>query len=157
MRFFLGLFRAVLISLNLLLLNFTPSTENEIKMFFASRFVFFLMLIIDYANVAYYNRSIERALGVAGVINSLIFASIDGLAFFNLFIVPETNSHYSLVGNPNNMLMSLLGPFSLKGYVFTSWVFVVILLGAEVFNYGIRSLPFGNKGYQTNQFVGGEG
>jgi hypothetical protein len=150
MRFFLGLFRAVLIFLNLLLLNFTPSTDNEIKMFFASRLVFFLMLIIDYANVAYYNRGIERGIGVVGVIISLFFAAIEGLAFFNLFTVTEIKSHhYNLVGNPKNMLMSKVGPFSLNGYVFASWLVVVILLGIEVFNHGIRSLPVGNKGYRT--------
>ncbi|MGJ7034496.1 hypothetical protein HNQ84_000543 [Anoxybacillus eryuanensis] len=150
----MGLFRAVLIFLNLILLNFTPSTDNEIKMFFASRLVFFLMLIIDYANVAYYNRSIERVLGIIGILMSLFFASIDGLAFFNLFTLSGTKPDYSLVGNPNNILMSQVEPFSLEGYVFASWLCVAFLLGIEVFNHGIRSTPFGNNGYRTNPAIG---
>jgi hypothetical protein len=154
MRFFLGLFRAVLIFVNLALLNFTPSTDNEIKMFFASRLVFFLMLIIDYANVAYYNRSIERGLGIAGILISLIFATIEGLAFSNLFTLSGEKTDLILVGNPNNMLMSKFPSFGLQGYVFTSWLFVVILLGIEVFNHGIRSAAFGNKGYQKKPVIG---
>ncbi|MGG3737550.1 hypothetical protein [Aeribacillus pallidus] len=154
MRFFLGLFRAVLISVNLVLLNFIPNTDNEIKMFFASRLVFFLMLIIDYANVAYYNRSIERGLGIIGVLISLGFAIIEGLAFSNLFTLSGKIPNLILVGNPNNMLMSKFGSFSLEAYVFTSWLFVAILLGLEVFNHGIRSTPIGNKGYQTKPIIG---
>ncbi|OES45825.1 hypothetical protein [Domibacillus iocasae] len=141
MKFFLTLFRAVLIGANLFLINFQPSTELETKIFFASRLVFFLMLIIDYSNVAYYNLGLERIIGCMGIVLSVLFACVDAAGFFNFLILENGKDGYMLSGNTNNFLTSMIEPFSAKNYVFYSFVAIIVLLGIEIFNYGVRSAP----------------
>ncbi|WP_121640620.1 hypothetical protein [Virgibacillus sp. Bac330] len=141
MKFFLTLFRAILIGTNLVLINFQPNTDTEIKLFFATRLVFFLMLIIDYANVAYYNKGLEKIIGLIGLVISLIFACVDGAGFFNFILLEASEAGYVIKGNSNNLLTSMIGTFSLSSYVFYSWVSIVCLLGIETVNYGARYVP----------------
>lgn len=140
MKFFIAFARGILIAFNLILLNFQPNTETEIEMFFAARIVFFVMLIIDYSNVAYYNRGLERIIGVMGVLMATVFAVLDGAGLFNFLVLNETNSGYVISGNENNLLTSSWGPFSIQFYVLSSWTSVMVLLGIEVFNHGIRGV-----------------
>lgn len=142
MKLLLTVFRSIMIFFNLLLINFHPSTELEVKIFFASRLVFFLMLIIDYIHVAYYNKGIERIIGVVGVILSGAVAIIDAAGFFGFLVLENSSIGYTITGNPENFLTGFVDSFSAQDYVFYSWLAVVILLGIEVLNQGVRHLPF---------------
>lgn len=141
MKLVLTIFRCVLIFFNLLLINFHPSTDIEVKIFFASRLVFFLMLIIDYTHVAYYNKGLERLLGIAGFVVSIILAIIDAAGFFGFLVLENSKLGYTITGNDSNFLTGFIEPFSAQTYVFYSWLVVVVLLGLEVLNQGIRHIP----------------
>lgn len=141
MKFVIAIFRLVLIGLNLLLINFEPETEVEIRLFFASRLVFFLMLIIDYVNVAYYNKELERKIGIAGIIVAILCVIVDGMGFFNFLVLEIGKNGYTITGNPDNFLTSWIKPFPAIIYIFSSWVAVIGILGIEVFNHGKRAIP----------------
>ncbi|QVY60946.1 hypothetical protein [Cytobacillus gottheilii] len=141
MKLLLVVFRLVLIGFNLLLINFHPSTELEVKIFFASRLVFFLMLLIDYTHVAYYNIGLERIIGVCGFIISLVFSIIDGLGYFGFLILEKVQKGYILSGNPDNFLTSFISSFNAGIYVFISLLLVMIVIGVEVVNQGVRHAP----------------
>ena len=112
MKLVLTIFRCILIFFNLLLINFHPSTELEVKIFFASRLVFFLMLIIDYTHVAYYNNGLERIIGVAGFIISVALSIIDAAGFFGFLVLEPSKTGYTITGNQSNFLTGIIGSFS---------------------------------------------
>lgn len=141
MKLLLAIGRAVLIGINLLLINFQPSTELEIKIFFATRLVFFLMLFIDYVHVAYYNKKLERIIGCIGVGIALIFALIDAAGFFEFITLSKTEAGYVIMGNQKNFISMMLNEFNAQVYIFTSWLTIMVLLGFEILNQGVRHAP----------------
>lgn len=145
MRLLLSVFRSVLIGINLFLLNFQPNTEVEVNIFFAARMVFFLMLVIDYAQVTYYNNGVERFIGVLGTLVALFFAFIDMCGFLQILVLEKAGSGYIISGNVNNFVASTIKPFNAQIYVLISWFSVVIILGLEVVNSGVRALPVFNS------------
>jgi|SRR5699024_7287796 len=122
----------------MVLLNFHPNSEVEISIFFAARTVFFLMLVIDYIQVAYYNYGIERFIGLLGVIVSIVFALIDLSGFMNFLVLEKANSGYIISGNGNNFITSFIKPFNAQTYIFISALGIIFMLGIEVINSGVR-------------------
>ncbi|OPA76636.1 hypothetical protein BVG16_15760 [Paenibacillus selenitireducens] len=140
MSFGLTVFRAVLIFMNFVMLNFQPTTDTEIKIFFASRTVFFLMLVIDYACVAYYSKGLEKITSVVGLAFSAIFSIIDGAGVLGLLVLKHNASGYFITGNTQNFLTQLIIPFNANVYVLISWIVICAVLGFEVLNRGLRGI-----------------
>lgn len=110
----------------------------EISVFFAARTVFFLMLVIDYLNVSYYNNGVERLIGVLGTVVASIFAFIDFCGFMNILVLENVDAGYIIKGNEENFLASVIKPFKAQYYVFVSFLSLVVVVGLETFNYGVR-------------------
>lgn len=125
----------------MVLLNFQPTNDIEINIFFAARMVFFLMLLIDYAQVSYYNNGIERFVGVLGLLVAITFSLVDFCGLMKLLVLETGNNGYIITGNSNNFLASAIKPFSAQSYVFISWFSVMIVLGFEFVNSGVRAIP----------------
>ncbi len=131
------IFKAIIMTVNIGLLNFQPTTENEVNLFFSARAVLFLMLIMDYINVILNNKGGERVIGIIGVGVSILFFSVEISAMGKLIILTENNS--VIQGNPSNMIMSFLIPkIKLTTYVLISYGAVISMIGIEGINYASR-------------------
>ncbi|MEK4565815.1 hypothetical protein MKX54_14195 [Alkalihalobacillus sp. FSL R5-0424] len=117
-----------------------PTSDLEARLFFGTRLVFILMLIIDYANVTYYNKGLERGLGAVGLGGAILIAIGDFLGIFELIkITGAGTGEFLIVGAEGNFVTEGL-ILSANSYFFYTFAFIMVIMGLEVANVGIRSI-----------------
>lgn len=133
MGFLVSAIRVVLVAASLISVSTMPTGPSDTTNYFSSRLIFFVMLLVDYMNVAYFNRGVERFIGIIGSIFVLVITFFELLGLQEYLLLDFSKDKIYFVGNSTNFITQYI---DLNLNIYNQFVFygIIMLLGIEAVN-----------------------